>query len=214
MLIGTLLTKKEKDDMMTFLRKNKDVFAWSHRDIPGVDPEMAMHNLNIDLKYPPVRQKKRRFALERNKIVSDEVDRLLETDAIEPCHYPDWLSNVVVVKKKNGKWRVCIDFTNLNKACPKDSFPFPKIDQLVDATAGYERMSFLDAYLGYNQIRMNREDRIHTAFVTERGIYCYKVMPFGLKNAGATYQRLISKMFLRLMGETFEPYINDMVIKS
>ena len=145
MLIGTLLTKKEKDDMMAFLRKNKDVFAWSHRDIPGVDPEMAMHSLNIDPKFPPVRQKKRRFAPERNKIVSDEVDRLLETDAIEPCHYPDWLSNVVVVKKKNGKWRVCIDFTNLNKACPKDSFPLPKIDQLVDATAGYERMSSLDA---------------------------------------------------------------------
>ena len=82
--------------------------------------------------------------------MSDEVDRLLETDVIEPCHYPDWLSNIVVVKKKNGKWRVCIDFTNLNKACPKDSFPLPKIDQLVDATTGYERMSFLDAYSGYN----------------------------------------------------------------
>ena len=119
-----------------------------------------------------------------------------------------------MVKKKNGKWRVCIDFTNLNKACPKDSFPLPKIDQLVDATAGYERMSFLDAYSGYNQIRMNKEDRIHTAFITERGIYCYKVMPFGLKNAGATYQRLINKMFLRLMGETVEAYIDDMVIKS
>ena len=102
-LIGTLLTEKEKNDLITFLRKNKDVFAWSHIDIPGVDPEMATHNLNIDPKYPLVRQKKRRFAPERNKIVSDEVDRLLETDAIEPCHYPDWLSNVVVVKKKNGK---------------------------------------------------------------------------------------------------------------
>ena len=100
------------------------------------------------------------------------------------------MSNVIVVKKKNGKRRVCINFTNLNKACLKDSFPLPKIDQLVDATAGYERMSFLDAYLGYNQIWMNEEDMIHTAFFTEIGIYCYKVMPFRLKN----------EMFLKLMG--------------
>ena len=121
---------------------------------------------------------------------------------------------MVVVKKKNGKWRVCIDFTNLNKACPKDSYPLPKIDQLVDATAGYERMSFLDAYSGYNQIKMNENDRIHTAFITERGLYCYRVMPFGLKNAGATYQRLINKMFNKHIGKKVEAYIDDMVIKS
>ena len=156
---------------MTFLRENKDVFAWSHRDIPRIDPLMAVHKLNIDPGYPLVRQKKRRFTPERNRIISDEIDRLLEIDAIDPCQYPDWLSNVVVVKKKNGKWKVCINFTNLNKACPKDSFPLPKIDQLVDATTSYERMSFLDAYLGYNQIRMHEADRIHVAFVTERGIY-------------------------------------------
>ena len=100
-------------------------------------------------------------------MISDEEDRLLEIDVIEPYQYPRWLSNVVVVKKKNGKWRVCIDFTNLNKACLKDSYPLPKIDQLVDATAGYKRMSFLDAYSGYNQIKMNERDRIHTAFCND-----------------------------------------------
>ena len=125
----------------------------------------------------------------------------MEIDAIKPCQYLKWLSNVVVVKKKNGKWRVCIDFTNLNKACPEDSYPLPKIDQLVDTTAGYERMSFLDAYSGYNQIKMNEKDRIHTTFITERGLYCYKVMHFGLKNAGATYQRLINHMFSKNMLE-------------
>jgi len=191
-----------------------DIFAWSHKDIPGVDPEEAEHCLNIDPSHPPVRQKQIRFALERNKVISDEVDRLLEIDAIEPCQYSRWLSNVVVVKKKNEKWRVCIDFTNLNKACPKDSYPLPKINQLVDATAGYERMSFLDAYSGYNQIKMKEKDRIHTAFITERGLYCYKVMPFGLKNAGTTYQRLINHMFSKHIGKKVEAYIDDMAIKS
>ena len=121
---------------------------------------------------------------------------------------------MVVVKKKNGKWRVCIDFTNLNKACPKDSYPLPKIDQLVDSMVGYERMSFLDAYSGYNQIKMNEKDRIHTAFITERGLYCYKVMSFDMKNTRATYQRLINRMFSKHIGRKVEAYIDDMVIKS
>ena len=109
---------------------------------------------------------------------------------------------------------MCIDFSNLNKACPKDSYPLLKIDQLVDATAGYERMSFLDTYFSYNQIKMNEKDRIHTAFITEGGLYCYKVMPFGLKNAGATYQRLINQMFSKHIGKNVKVYIDDMVIKS
>ena len=92
-LVGTLLSKEKKDELVAFLRKNKDVFAWSHKYILGIDPLMAKHKLNIDLRYPPMRQKKRRFTLERNKIVRDEVDTLLETDTIKPCQYPDWLSN-------------------------------------------------------------------------------------------------------------------------
>ncbi|XP_062118667.1 uncharacterized protein LOC133832323 [Humulus lupulus] len=133
---------------------------------------------------------------------------------IEECLYPSWLANLVGVLKKNEKKRVCIDYTNLNKACPKDSYPLPKIDQMIDTTAGYERMSFLDAYSGYNQIPMKSEDRIHTAFITEGGLYCYKVMPFGLKNAGATYQRLMHKLFSSLLGRNMEVYIDDVVIKS
>ena len=112
--------------------------------------------------------------------------KLKHVGAIKEVFYPEWLANIVVVKKKNGKWRVCMDFTNLNKACPKDLFPMLRIDQLVDATAGHPRMSFLDAFQGYHQILLALEDQEKIAFVTPTGNYHYKVMPFGLKNAVST----------------------------
>ena len=135
-------------------------------------------------------------------------------DLVREVMYPTWLANVVVVQKKNGKWRVCVDYTDLNKACPKDPFPLPHIDAMVDATAGHEMLSFMDASSGFNQIKMHPPDQEYTAFMTERGIYCYKAMPFGLKNAGATYQRLVNMMFKDLIGDIMEVYIDDMVVKS
>ena len=111
-------------------------------------------------------------------------------------YYPDWLANVVIVKKANGKWRMCVDFMDLNKACPKDSYPLPQIDALVDLIVGHELLSFMDAFSGYNQIRMEETNEEKTSFVMSQGLFCYKVMPFGLKNAGATYQRLMDKMFV------------------
>ena len=120
----------------------------------------------------------------------------------------------MVVKKKNGKWRVCVDFTNLNEACPKDPFPLPKINQLVDATVGHPRMSFLDVFQGYYQIPLALDDQENTAFVTPVGNYHYKVMPFGLKNAGSTYQRMMTRMFESQLGKNIKIYIDDMVVKS
>ena len=101
------------------------------------------------------------------------------------------------MKKANGKWRMCVDFTDLNRACPKDSFPLPRIDQLVDFTTGHKLLTFMDAFSGYNQIKMAEEDQEKTTFITSQWLYCYKVMPFGLKNAWATYQRLVNKMFCK-----------------
>ena len=116
--------------------------------------------------------------------------------------------------KENGKLRICMDFTHLNKVCPKDSYLLPWIYQMVDATTSYNWMSFLDAYSGYNQIPMNPEDRICTAFIMQKGLFYYRVMSFGLKNAGATYQCLINKIFTKQLGRIVEAYINDMVIKN
>ena len=140
--------------------------------------------------------------------------RLKQAGAIKEVFYPKWLANMVVVKKKSGKWRVCVHFTNLNKVCPKDPFPMLKIDQLVDATIGHHRMSFLDAFQGYHQIPLALDDQEKTAFVTPVGNYHYKVMPFGLKNAGSTYQRMMTRMFESQLGKNIEIYIDDMIVKS
>ena len=119
-----------------------------------------------------------------------------------------------MVKKLNGKWRICIDYTNLNKACPKDSFQLPRINRLMDAIARHELLSFMDVYSGYNQICMCPEDEDKTAFTIDRGLYCYKVMSFYLKNIEATYQRLVNKVFANLIGKTMEVYVDDMLVKS
>ena len=129
-------------------------------------------------------------------------------------YYPDWLANVVMVKKNSGKWSMCVDFTDLNRACSKDSYPLPRIDTLVDSTARHELLSFMDAFSGYNQIKMKEEDQEKTSFVTSQGLFCYKVMPFGLKNAGATYQRLMNKMFTYQLGRNVQVYVDDMLVKS
>ena len=121
--------------------------------------------------------------------------KLKQAGAIKEVFYPEWLANTEVIKKKSGKWRVCVDFTNLNKVCPKDPFPLPRIDRLVDATVSHPQISFLDAFQGYHQIPLAQDDQEKTAFVTPIRNYHYKVMPFGLKNARSTYQRMMTRMF-------------------
>jgi len=180
----------------------------------GISTEVISHELNVDPTFKPVKQKRRKLGPDRAQAVNIEVVRLLEVGRIREVKYPEWLANPVVVKKKNGKWRVCVDFTDLNKACSKDFFPLPHIDRLVESTTGHEMLSFMDAFSGYNQILMNPEDQEKTSFITECGTYYYKVMPFGLKNAGATYQRLVNRMFKDLLGKTMEVYIDDMLVKS
>ena len=137
--------------------------------------------------FPPIQQNKRVFAQEWDKAIAEEVRKLLETDFIREVYYPDCLANVIMVKKANGKWRICIDFTDLNKACPKDSYLLLRIDTLVDSTARHQLLSFMDAFLGYNQIKMEEADQEKASFITSQGLFCYKMMPFGLKNAGAMY---------------------------
>jgi len=190
------------------------VFAWDAYDAPGVDPSFICHHLNVNPSSTPKKQPPRRPSKEHASAVRDEVAKLKRAGAIKEVFYPEWLANTVVVRKKTGKWRVCVDFTDLNKACPKDPFPLPRIDRLVDATVGHPRMSFLDAFQGYHQIPLAPDDQEKTAFMTPIGNYHYKVMPFGLKNAGSTYQRMMTRMFEPQLGKIIEIYIDDMVVKS
>ncbi|KAI5335513.1 hypothetical protein L3X38_025646 [Prunus dulcis] len=191
------------------------MFAWSPSDMPGIDPNIICHRLHVNPACKPVAQKRRNFAPERVAIIEAEIDKLLAAGFIEEVSYSEWLANVVLVaKQEKGKWRVCVDYTDLNKACPKDNFPLPRIDQLVDSTSGNQLLSFMDAYSGYNQIMMHWDDKTKTSFIIERGTYCYKVMPFGLKNAGATYQRLVNKIFKEQIGKTMEVYVDDMLVKA
>ena len=182
--------------------------------MPRISPVHASHKLNVASSAKPVRQKVTHFHPDRHLVIQTEVDNLLHNGFIRTMKYPEWLANVVVVPKKGNKWRVCVDYTDLNDAYPKDSFPLPCIDQIVDASAGHGMLSFLDAFSGYHKIPMHPPDAEKTSFITPHELYCYNVMPFGLKNAGATYHRLVTKMFRPLLGSTMEVYIDDMVAKS
>ncbi|XP_012842286.1 PREDICTED: uncharacterized protein LOC105962516 [Erythranthe guttata] len=203
-----------RDELIALLRSNEDIFAWQPSDLTGISPRTAVHRLNLRPECRPVKQKRRHFGTEKDEIIQKEVQRLLEIGHIREIQFPTWLSNAVLVQKANGQWRMCIDFRDLNKACPKDDYPLPRIDQLVDATAGCELLSMMDASQGYHQIPLDEKDQPAVSFVTATGTYCYVVMPFGLKNAGATYQRLMDRMFRAQLGRNIEVYVDDMLVKS
>ncbi|CAJ2655614.1 unnamed protein product [Trifolium pratense] len=212
--IGTGLPELARKQLEACLKENADLFAWHASEMPGLDPNVACHQLTIDPTALPIVQRRRRQSPEKSEAAEKCVKDLLEAKFISEARYTTWLSNVVLVKKSNGKWRMCCDYTDLNRACPKDSYPLPCIDRLVDNSSGFKLLSFMDAYSGYNQIPMAVADREKTAFMTESGNYYYNVMPFGLKNAGATYQRMMNKVFRGQIGDMLELYMDDMIVKS
>ena len=144
--VGSQLPQQEREELIEYLKQNIDVFAWNIYEAPGVDPKFICHHLNVNPLVTPKKQLPRRPSKEHAEAVRGEVMKLKQAGAIKKVFYPEWLANTVVVKKKSRKWQMCVDFTDLNKACPKDPLPMPKIDQLVDTTVGHPRMSFLDAF--------------------------------------------------------------------
>jgi hypothetical protein len=182
--------------------------------MPGVPRELAEHSLHVRPDAKPVKQPLWRFTEEKRKAIGEEIARLLAAGFIMEVFYPDWWANPVLVLKKNNTWRMCIDYTSLNKACPKDPFALPRIDQVIDSIASCDLLSFLDAYLGYHQILLYQPDHIKTSFITPYGAYCYVTMPFGLKNAGVTYQRTMQRCLQGQIGQNVHAYMDNMVVKT
>src|SRR6266540_3593724 len=200
--------------LITFLQANQDIFAWKPSDMPGVPREVIEHCLNIKEGAKPVKQHLQRFTQDRKEATRDELTKLTAANFIREVYHPDWLANPVLVKKKNRKWRMCVDYTDLNKACPKDPFGLPRIDQVVDSTTGSELLCFLDAYSGYHQVSLVESDCIKTSFITPFGAYYYITMPFDLKNTGTTYQRAMQRCLHDQLERNVEAYVDDIVIKS
>nr|GEY47991.1 reverse transcriptase domain-containing protein [Tanacetum cinerariifolium] len=184
---GTL-SDKGRTELCSILKKNLDIFAWQPSDMTGA-PEHA-------------------------KAIQAEVQKLVEAGIMREVYYHDWLSNPVMVKKHDGSWRMCVDFTNLNKACPQDCYPLPEIDWKVKSLCGYPFKCFLNAYKGYHHIQLAELDEEKTAFHTRQWVYCYTKIPFGLKNAGAIYQQLMDKAFESQIGRNIKVYVDDLVVKS
>jgi hypothetical protein len=212
--ISMSLSTEERKCLIDLLHDYKDVFAWDYDEMPGIDPGLVAHSLNVEPGTRPMVQLMRTFHTKVEAQITQEVKKLLAAGFIKPIQHPRWLSNTVPVKKKNGQIRCCVDFRNLNKACPKDEFPLPNMDLLIDSAAGHAMFSFMDEFSGYNQIRMSTKDAKKTAFRTPIGNFYYTVMPFGLKNAGATYQRTMTAMFHDIMHKEIEDYVDDIVVKS
>jgi hypothetical protein len=213
-LLGSQLSEEQEKTLIRFLFNNKDVFAWLANDLCGVNRDVIEHSLNVDPSFRPRKQRLRKMYDDKAEGARNEVKRLLSAGVIREVKYPEWLANTVMMKKANDKWRMCIDFTDLNKASPKDEFPLPRIDSLVDAAASSELMSLLDCYSGYHQIWMKKEDEPKTSFITPSGTYCYLRMPEGLKNDGGSFSRMTAKVLHSQIGRNVLTYVDDIIVKS
>jgi hypothetical protein len=189
--------------LITFLRANVDVFAWQPSQMTEIPREVIEYHLKIYPDARPVQQRPQKQSVERQNFILEEIKKLLDAGFIWEVHHPRWLVNLVVVPKANEKLWICIEYTSLNKACPNDPFSLPRIDQIVDSTSGCDLLYFLDAYSGFHQIPMSREDEENTTFIIVDGLFCYVSMPYGLKN--------VLPIFVRAMHKTFGDLIRDLV---
>jgi hypothetical protein len=199
--------------LVKFLQENRDIFAWKPA-MPRVPRESIEHELHLDPKTKPVKQRLCHFTQHKKDIIKREIARFLDTSFIKEVYHPDWLANPILVPKKNKDWRMCLDYTDLNKACKKDPFRLPHIDQVVDSTAGCSLLSFLICYSRYHHMPIKEEDQIKTSFITPISAFCYTTMPFGLKSVGATYQRGIQRCLHSQLGRNAEAYVDDVVVKT
>ena len=214
--IGSLLSTNLKEQIMSLLKEFKDCFTWNYDEKLGLDRGLMEHRLPIRPEFHPFQQPPRRMSNEVELKVKKEIEKVLKAKFIKPTRYVQWLENIVLVMKKNRKLRVCVDFRDLNISTPKDMYVMHIADMLVDSTANNELLSFMDGFFGYNQILIAVEDIPKTTFrcPSSIGTFEWLVMPFGLKNAGATYQRAMNVIFHGMLGHHKEVYFDDIVVES
>ncbi|RDY10765.1 hypothetical protein CR513_04655, partial [Mucuna pruriens] len=212
--IGKQLPPNSRAKLIELLKEYANVFAWSYHDMPRLDREIVEHKLPLLAGSTPVRQQLRRMRPEVALKIKEKVEKQWNAGFLAVANYLQRVGNIVPVPKKDGKVRMCVDYRDLNRASPKYNFLLPHIDVLVDNTAQHAFFSFMDEFLGYNQIMMLPEDQEKMTFITLWGTFCYKVMSFGLKNAGATYQRAMVTLFHDMMHKEVEVYMDDMIAKS
>jgi hypothetical protein len=181
--------------------------------MPGIPREVIEHHLKIYPNVRPVQQKLRKQSIEQQNFIREEIKKVLDASFIREVHHLQWLANPVVIPKAGRKLRICIDYTSLNKACSKDHFSLPRINQIMDSTSDCDLLYFLDAYFGFHQIPMSREDEEHTAFIIVDNLFCYVSMPYGLKNALPISMRAMHKTFGDLIRNLIEVYVDDIIVK-
>ena len=185
--IGVNFPKDMKFELIALLKEFKEIFAWSYQDMPGLDTEIVVHRIPVKPECPPLWQALQRMKSEIILKIKEEVEKQLKAGFLTAIAYSDWVTNIVPVPKKDEKVCMCVDYRDLNQANPKDNFPLLHNDTLIDNTTTNMFFSFMDGFLGYNQIKTAEEDKAKTAFTTHWGTYAYDVMLFGLKNASAIY---------------------------
>jgi hypothetical protein len=199
------------DEIVTYIslfKEFRDIFSWSYEEMSGIDSSIVVHEIKTYPGAMTVRQRLHPIHPRKEAAIKLEVEKLLKASFIYPVALTKWVSNPVLIDKKGGSIRVCIDYRDINKACPKDNFPTPFVDQIIDDCASSEIFSLMDGFSGYNQINIAPEDQHKTAFICPWGTFAYRKLPFGLKNAGATFQRAMSYAFHDIK-HIVQPYLDD-----
>jgi ribonuclease HI len=193
--LGVGCSEQEKAAFIKLFKEFKDVFAWTYDDLKTFDPNIIQHVIPMKPQTLPFQQKLRKMHPKLEPTVKKELNKLLNAKIIFPVRHTQWVSNLVPVRKKSGEIRLCVDFQNLNRVSDKDNYPVPPMEQILQHVSGSERLSLLDGFSGYNQVLMSPPDQLKTTFCTPWGTYAYRKMPFGLINAGATFQRAMDIAF-------------------
>jgi len=208
------LSGEERKRYLELMKEFRDIFAWSYEYLKTFDAEVMQHKIPLKEGVKPFQQKLRQINNVLYSIIEKELKRMLDAKIIVPLRYSKWIANLVLVRKKNGEIRLCVDFRNLNKCSLKDNYPIPKMDHILQRVIGATRMSFLDGYLGFNHIFVAEEDREKIAFTTQWGTFMFAKMPFGLMNVDATFQCAMDVAFIVEKDKFIVVYLDDIIVFS